>query len=48
MEHALLTSKATNPEEDSVYAQYYDFSQPVKQIVGHRVLGIDRGEKEGF
>ena len=48
MEHALLTSKATNPEEDSVYAQYYDFSQPVKQIVGHRVLAIDRGEKEGF
>lgn len=48
MEHALLTSKASNPEEDSVYAQYYEFSQPVKQIVGHRVLAIDRGEREGF
>ena len=48
MEHALLTSKASNPEEDSVYAQYYEFSQPVKQIAGHRVLAIDRGEREGF
>ncbi len=45
MEHALLTSKASNPEEDSVYAQYYEFSQPVKQIAGHRVLAIDRGRE---
>ena len=35
-------------EEDSVYAQYYDFSQPVSKIAGHRVLALDRGEREGF
>ena len=35
-------------EEDSVYAQYYEFSQPVSKIAGHRVLALDRGEREGF
>ena len=35
-------------EEDSVYAQYYDFFQPVGKIAGHRVLALDRGEREGF
>ena len=35
-------------EEDSVYAQYYDFSQPVSKIAGHRVLALDRGEREEF
>lgn len=48
MAQAVLKSKAANPEEDSVYAQYYEFSQPIKQIAGHRVLAIDRGEREGF
>ena len=27
---------------------YYDFSEPVKNIAGHRVLAVNRGEKEGF
>ncbi|MCI9576074.1 MAG: RNA-binding transcriptional accessory protein [Clostridiales bacterium] len=44
----LVQSKATNPEEDSVYAQYYTFSQPAEKIAGHRVLAMDRGEREGF
>ncbi|MBQ9467916.1 MAG: RNA-binding transcriptional accessory protein [Clostridia bacterium] len=35
-------------EEDSVYATYYDFSSPVKDLPGHRVLAINRGEKEEF
>ena len=35
-------------EEDSVYSQYYDFSEKVSKIPGHRVLAINRGEKEGF
>ena len=35
-------------EEDSVYAQYYDFFQPVGKIAGHRVLALDRGEREAF
>ncbi len=40
--------KASKPDEDSVYAQYYDFTQPVSKIAGHRVLAIDRGEREEF
>lgn len=43
-----VISKATDAEKDSVYSQYYDFSQPVSKIAGHRVLAIDRGEREGF
>ena len=43
----LVTSKA-NTEEDSVYAQYYDYSEAVKKIPSHRVLAIHRGEKEDF
>ena len=43
----LITSKA-NTEEDSVYAQYYDYSEGVKKIPSHRVLAIHRGEKEEF
>ena len=35
-------------EEKSVYETYYDFSQAVGKIAGHRVLAINRGEKEGF
>ena len=42
----LHAEKAT--EEDSVYSQYYDFSEPVSRIPGHRVLAINRGEKEGY
>lgn len=45
--NAVLESKAVS-EEESVYAQYYDFSQAVKTIPGHRILAINRGEKEGF
>lgn len=35
-------------EEDSVYANYYDYSEPVAKIRPHRVLAINRGEKEDF
>ena len=44
---AVLHSLAAT-EEDSVYKQYYDFSQRVSQIPGHRILAVNRGEKEGF
>ena len=40
-----LISKAAT-EEDSVYSQYYDFSQPIRKIQGHQVLAVNRGEKE--
>ncbi|MBE6831832.1 MAG: RNA-binding transcriptional accessory protein [Ruminococcaceae bacterium] len=43
-----VVSKAAKPDEDSVYAQYYDFRQPAAKIAGHRVLAVDRGEREGF
>jgi len=35
-------------EEDSVYAQYYNYAEPFNKIPGHRVLAMDRGEREGF
>lgn len=33
---------------DSVYAPYYDYSEPLNKIPGHRVLALDRGEREGY
>ena len=45
--NASLRSLAAT-EEDSVYSQYYDFSEKVNKIPGHRVLAINRGEKEGY
>lgn len=45
--HAVIRSEGAK-EEDSVYRQYYDFSQPVSAIPGHRILALNRGEKEGF
>ncbi len=48
MAQSILTSKAVNEENDSVYKQYYDFEEPVAKIASHRVLAIDRGEKENF
>lgn len=45
--NGFVTTKATK-DEDSVYSMYYDFSQQVEKIAGHRVLAIDRGEREGF
>lgn len=44
--NGLLTSKAQNENEDSVYRLYYDFAEPVSKAVPHRVLAIDRGENE--
>ena len=46
--NAFLRSKASDPENDSVYRLYYDFGEPVSKIAGHRVLAIDRGEREDF
>ena len=45
---AVLTSRAASPETDSVYRLYYDFSCPAAQLQGHRILALNRGEKEGF
>ena len=42
-----LTTKGTT-DETSVYENYYEFSEPIKKLKGHRVLAINRGEKEEF
>ena len=47
MSHGSLSSKGTT-EETSVYENYYDFSEPIKKLKGHRVLAINRGENEEF
>lgn len=39
---------AKKKERREVYEMYYDYSEPVRRIPGHRVLAINRGEKEGF
>ncbi|MBQ9761730.1 MAG: RNA-binding transcriptional accessory protein [Oscillospiraceae bacterium] len=44
----VFTCKAENPENDSVYRLYYDFSQPISRILDHQILAINRGEKEGI
>ncbi len=46
--NGMLVSKASDPEADSVYTNYYDFKEPLSKIAGHRVLAINRGEKEGI
>ncbi|MDO4743822.1 MAG: Tex family protein [Clostridia bacterium] len=48
LKDGVLVSKATNPEEDSVYRNYYEFGEAVAKAVPHRILAIDRGEKEKF
>lgn len=42
----MMTSAAVDPEEETVYKNYYEFSEPVFRIAGHRVLALDRGERE--
>lgn len=46
--HGLFVSKVKDAEKDEkgVYEMYYDFSEPVKKMVSHRVLASNRGEKE--
>lgn len=43
-----IASKASDPEAESVYMNYYEYSEPVSKVADHRVLALDRGEKEGF
>ena len=43
----ILRSKAAK-EEDSVYSMYYDFREPVRTIAAHRILAVNRGEREEF
>lgn len=49
MKFAVLKSCATadEPDEASVYKMYYEYAEPVSRVAGHRVLALDRGEREG-
>ena len=46
--NGVVASVAVDAEKDSVYRQYYDYKEPVKKIADHRLLAVNRGEKEGF
>lgn len=43
----IIESKATK-QQDSVYNMYYEYKEPISKIAKHRVLALDRGEKEEF
>lgn len=46
MDEGILVSECKDEKIESVYEMYYQFSEPVKKLAGHRILAINRGEKE--
>ena len=46
VKHGLIVSNTKNPEEKTPYENYYDYGEGVNKIPGHRILAINRGEKE--
>ena len=48
MKKGKVTSTAKDPEAESVYEMYYEFEEPVSKLAGHRILALNRGEKEKF
>lgn len=48
VKNGFLIAKASDETAQSVYEMYYDFKEPIKKVAGHRVLAINRGEKENF
>ncbi len=47
-EDGKLVSQAKDSQSESVYDMYYDYSEDISKIASHRVLAINRGEKEKF
>ena len=47
-EEGLLVSTAKDEKEQSVYEMYYAYQEEIKKVAGHRVLALNRGEKEKF
>lgn len=43
-----IVSKAADPNAQSVYENYYDYSEPMNKAAGYKILAIDRGEREKF
>ena len=48
MKKGKVISVAIDPEAESVYEMYYEFEEPVSKLAGHRILALNRGEKEKF
>ena len=48
MKKGRLVSRAKDAETESVYEMYYDFEEPLAKLAGHRILAMNRGEKEKF
>ena len=48
MRKGKVASTAKDPEAESVYEMYYEFEEPVSKLAGHRILALNRGEKEKF
>ncbi len=48
MKKGKVISVAKDPEAESVYEMYYEFEEPVSKLAGHRILALNRGEKEKF
>ncbi|MFZ0391801.1 MAG: Tex family protein [Calditrichia bacterium] len=47
-ETGFLHTEGKNPQQQSEFELYYDFNEPVKRLVPHRILAINRGEKENM
>ena len=47
LREGVIVTKAAK-EEDSVYSMYYDFREPVRSMAAHRILAVNRGEREEF
>ncbi|MCM3135414.1 RNA-binding transcriptional accessory protein [Paenibacillus polysaccharolyticus] len=48
LDHGMLTSEAKDAEQESVYENYYDYRELAKKMPPHRILAINRGEREGI
>lgn len=49
VKHGQLVTKAAKEQtEPTVYEMYYDYSEPLQKAAGHRILAVNRGEKEGI
>lgn len=48
LDHGLMVSEAKTPEEESVYEMYYSYQEPAKKMPSHRILAMNRGERENI
>lgn len=48
MDHGMMVSEAKSPEEESVYEMYYNYQEAAKKMPSHRILAMNRGERENM